>query len=230
MTYLRHINLSEVAWGNDIPSVPLQLIDTVLLAVERVCVRHGIGLHGSKEEVEQIEYALSTALHLLDQHLTAAREANEVFETAYQEGRIYAAICEFIFLADSNREEDEAALEALLIYQLDRLIGSHKTQDSESSLHLVADIFEIQKLIGGIEQENGFHPPSGKERSRQARKLAEFRHKVTNKLKADACLEWAENGEKYSGMAAFARHRHKAYSVTERTMYGWVREFRNANT
>ncbi|MDH0122281.1 hypothetical protein N7325_20945 [Stutzerimonas stutzeri] len=59
-----------------------------------------------------------------------------------------------------------------------------------------------------------------------ARRAASAAHKATNALKEKALSEWDETGHTYSGMAAFARHRNKAYEVTERTLYGWVREHR----
>ncbi|HCA00440.1 MAG TPA: hypothetical protein DEO97_18835 [Pseudomonas sp.] len=62
------------------------------------------------------------------------------------------------------------------------------------------------------------------------RRSASAAHKATNELKGRALSEWDQSGHTYSGMAAFARHRHKAYEVTERTLYGWVREHRKAKT
>ncbi|UPQ84771.1 hypothetical protein M0M42_10490 [Pseudomonas knackmussii] len=62
------------------------------------------------------------------------------------------------------------------------------------------------------------------------RRSASAAHKATNALKGKALSEWDQSGHTYSGMAAFARHRHKAYEVTERTLYGWVREHRRAKS
>lgn len=56
-----------------------------------------------------------------------------------------------------------------------------------------------------------------------ARKAAIARHKEHHDGKASALAEWDANGDSYSSLAAFARHRHKAYEVTERTLYEWVR-------
>ena len=57
---------------------------------------------------------------------------------------------------------------------------------------------------------------------------ASARHKDTNAQKAEALSEWDCIGHTFSGMAAFARHKHKNYQVTERTLYGWVRDHRKA--
>ncbi|WP_032831593.1 hypothetical protein [Pseudomonas sp. GM78] len=66
--------------------------------------------------------------------------------------------------------------------------------------------------------------------SARGRRSASARHKPTNQLKAAAVAEWDARGTNYSGMAAFARHHHKEYEVTERTLYDWVREHRNAKS
>lgn len=64
--------------------------------------------------------------------------------------------------------------------------------------------------------------------SANSRRSANERHKGTNALKEKALTEWDHEGSKYSGMAAFARHRHKTYEVTERTLYSWVQKHRKA--
>ncbi|MCQ2031958.1 hypothetical protein [Stutzerimonas zhaodongensis] len=62
-----------------------------------------------------------------------------------------------------------------------------------------------------------------------ARRAASARHKDTNEQRLAALAEWDVSGENYSGMAAFARHRHKAFGVTENTLYRWVRDHRKSN-
>lgn len=66
------------------------------------------------------------------------------------------------------------------------------------------------------------------ERSAAARKAAIASHKEMRENKSAALSEWDARGTAFSGMAAFARHRHKAYDVTERTLYRWVSEHRKA--
>jgi len=63
-----------------------------------------------------------------------------------------------------------------------------------------------------------------------ARRAASARHKDTNQQRLAALAEWDASGPKYSGMAAFARHRHKAFGVTESTLYRWVRDHRKATS
>ncbi|WP_314020187.1 hypothetical protein [Stutzerimonas degradans] len=63
-----------------------------------------------------------------------------------------------------------------------------------------------------------------------ARRAASARHKDTNQQRLAALAEWDVSGENYSGMAAFARHRHKAFGVTENTLYRWVRDHRKATS
>lgn len=62
--------------------------------------------------------------------------------------------------------------------------------------------------------------------SSSGRLAAQARHKDTNEKRVKALAEWEEEGPKYSGMAAFARLRHKAYEVAERTLYKWISDSR----
>ncbi|WP_425328000.1 hypothetical protein [Pseudomonas nitroreducens] len=63
-----------------------------------------------------------------------------------------------------------------------------------------------------------------------ARKAAHISHKGHREGRSAAQADWDENGAAYSSMAAFARHRHKEYGVTDRTLYGWIRDHRKART
>lgn len=57
---------------------------------------------------------------------------------------------------------------------------------------------------------------------------AKARHAETNQQKTIALAEWDANGANFSSMTAFARIRHKAFGVTERTLYNWVKDHRKA--
>lgn len=59
--------------------------------------------------------------------------------------------------------------------------------------------------------------------------VAKARHAETNRQKTIALTEWDANGANISSMAAFARSRHKDFGVTERTLYGWIRDHRKAS-
>ncbi|HCG40977.1 MAG TPA: hypothetical protein DEW09_18290 [Pseudomonas sp.] len=63
-----------------------------------------------------------------------------------------------------------------------------------------------------------------------ARKAALSLHEATRAKKAEAVAEWKASGSKYSSMAAFARLRHRAYGVTDRTLGEWIREYRKSNS
>lgn len=67
-----------------------------------------------------------------------------------------------------------------------------------------------------------------KRMSLAARKAAHASHKGHREGRSAAQADWDENGATYSSMAAFARHRHKEYGVTDRTLYGWIRDHRKA--
>lgn len=225
--YLRHIKLSKAIWGNAsaVPGIPSHVEEMILLAVEHVCGRNGIGMHGKEIETTAIEVALDDALRPIGQYLKWAREDDESSEQAYQQGRIYSAISGVLFSGQSNLE-DEATIEALLLYQLDRLVGAYKAQDIERSIHLFSDICEIKTLLAEINMENELMAHADFERSKAARARARLRHKDTEEQRPAALAEWDAHGSSYSSMAAFARHRHKAYEVTERTLYGWIRDHR----
>lgn len=63
--------------------------------------------------------------------------------------------------------------------------------------------------------------------SAQGRKSAKARHSPNNQRKAAALKAWDAYGANVSSMAAFARARHREFEVTERTLYGWIRDHRN---
>ena len=67
-------------------------------------------------------------------------------------------------------------------------------------------------------------------RSSNGRKSAEARHKEGNTQKKAALHEWDTSGHTYSSIAAFARLKHKAYGVTERTLNGWVADHRKGRS
>ncbi len=68
-----------------------------------------------------------------------------------------------------------SALEALLVYQLDKLVGAFKHKEHERALFLTADIFEIQKHLGERERR--------REISIQATERAGIRHREMNSQK-----------------------------------------------
>lgn len=51
---------------------------------------------------------------------------------------------------------------------------------------------------------------------------ANARHKETSQSRSAALLCWDTKGSKFSSRTAFARHKHREYGVTERTLYGWI--------
>lgn len=90
------------------------------------------------------------------------------------------------------------------------------------------EAYLLEKLEGRL--ESNFDERLKRERSTAARKAADALHKPTNEQKAAALAEWEKNGNSYSSMSAFARRRHEAYEVTERTLYGWIRDSRKNKT
>lgn len=229
--YLSHINLATATWTGDseMLGIPSYLQEMVLLAIEDICGRNGLGMHGAELEVLAFEAALDTALRPVGQYLSWAREEDyEAAESAYQQGRIWGAISGSMFPGNANLE-DEATLEALLLYQLDRLLDAHQKQDIERALHLFVDICGIQTLIAEIKIEKDIATHNDFKKIEAARSRGKLRHKDTTEQKGPALAEWDANGQKYSSAASFARHRHKTYGITERTLYGWVRDHRKTN-
>jgi hypothetical protein len=198
-------------------TVPDALEDAVLTAVERVATRNEIELNGSEESVNAIEFAVEEALAPVEQYLTWAEEAHHYARVAHKEGRIYAAISGELFVDPSHEQDDEAVIEALLVYQLDSLIGAHELKNHEKTLHLAADIFELQRLIGEREKRQ--------EIRNQATARAKIRHKDMNEKKAAVLEEWIENGHEYESRADFSRIIGALKGIKYRTLYEWIAEY-----
>lgn len=229
--YLQHINLSDAVWGKESAAlgVPNHLLEKILLAVEAICGRNGLGMHGRENEVAEIEAAIDLALKPIGNYLKLALENDEDSELEYNQGRLFAVVRWGMFSGPSNLE-DEASIEALLLYQLDRLVGAYKEQDVDKCVHLGADICDLQTLLAEIRLEREILAMADFEKSKVARNRAKLRHSGTEKERLAALAEWEAHGSNVSSMAAFARSRHKDFGVTERTLYGWVRDHRKANT
>ena len=229
--YLQHINLSDAVWGKEsaVLGVPDHLLEMILLAVEAICGRNCLGMHGWQNEVVAIEKAIDLALTPIVNYLKLAREADEDSDLAYKQGRIFAAARWGMFGGPSNLE-DEASIEALLLYQLDRLVGAYKAQDVEKCVSLGADICDLQTLLAEIRLEREILAMADFEKSKDARNRAKLRHSGTEKERLAALAEWDAHGGNVSSMAAFARSRHKDFGVTERTLYGWIRDHRKENS
>lgn len=212
-----HIRLSEVVWPGGMDSVPTALEDSVLTAVERVAARHGIALDGSEESVAAIEFAIEEALLPIVDYLDWAEEAHKYARDARKEDRIYAAVSGELFIGPEYEQGDDSALEALLVYQLDRLIGAFKHKEHERALFLTADIFEIQKHLGEREKR--------REISIQATERAGIRHKEMNSRKTALIQEWVETRHEYDSRADFARIIGTLRGIKYRTLYEWIADY-----
>jgi hypothetical protein len=211
---IRYIRLDEVVWPGGMYSVPDALEDAVLTAVERVAIRNGIELDGTEESVTSIEFAIEEALTPVGECLPLAENVHLFAMKARKEGRFYAAISGFLFSAADYEQDDEAALEALLVYQLDQLIGAYKYKEYEKALHISADIFEIQRLLGARAKHQ--------EISASATARANIRHQEMKSKKSELLQEWDASGGEYESRADFARIISKLRGVKYRTLYEWI--------
>lgn len=133
----------------------------------------------------------------------------------------------FVYREISGRTcTDRPALDALLIYQLDRLCGAWQAGQVDEVLALIPDMLAIQRDIGDREGRSFSGEMLEIAGSHEARQRAALRHKPTNQQKTAALAAWDAHGANVSSMAAFARARHKEFGVTERTLGTWIREHR----
>lgn len=197
--------------------MPEAMEDAVLTAVERVAARHGIDLDGSDESVAAIEFAIEEDLAPVAEYLPWAEKDQHYARKARKEGRIYAAISGELFVHADYEQEDEAAVEALLVYQLDQLIGANKFKEHGKLLHLSADIFEIQRLLGERAKRQ--------EISNQAAARANIRHRDMNNRKAALIQEWIDSSHEYESRADFARIIGTLRGIKYRTLYEWIAEY-----
>lgn len=216
LKYIEHINLAEVVWPGGMNSVPEPLEEAVLSAVERVAGRNGITLDGTDEAVQAIEFAIEVALDQVGLYLEWAFEDHQYARTAYKEGRIYAAISGYIFDYKPNESDDEPALEALLVYQLDQLVGISHKNNIQQMLRVSADIFEIQNLLGERGKQRDF--------SNKAAGSARIRHEKTTLMKEQAIAEWLATGGEYESRSDFARIVGTLRGIKYRTLYDWITE------
>lgn len=228
-TSLQHIDLADASWGPDAKalSIPSQLEETVLLAIEQICGRNGIGMRGTEADIQELGAALDAALHLVGLKLQSAlNEADtaEWAEAAYQQGRIYAAIAESLICGPGTTwyPEDDIALEALLVYQLDTLIGLHKAEDFDQALHIFTDICDIQKEIAENKLRSEMISHIHWQKSREAKDRAKRRHQEMNAQKAVVLAEWDTTGSEYESRADFARIVGDLRGLKHRTLYEWI--------
>lgn len=222
---LKYIDLAEATWesGSPISSIPSPLEEMVLLAVERICGRNNIGMHGAAGEVAEIEAAVTRTLRSVGKILEWAKEEDGFNEEAFLQGRIYEVILNCIFPGYLGQPEDDEILEGLMLFQLDRLVGAYRKENLEAVMHIYTDICAMKELTARVDLSYLNAQSINRIKSDEARDRAKLRHQHTNELRAKAVEEWDTRGGEFSSMSAFARHRHKAYDVTERSLYNWIR-------
>jgi hypothetical protein len=118
--------------------------------------------------------------------------------------------------------EDYFLLQSLLVCQYDALCWLHSRQDFDGGLFVLERIVLATEMLSTCGK--------GDPRPSHYQKAAEARHQETRQQRALALVAWDEYGTKVSSMAAFARARHKDFGVTERTLYGWIRDHRKAHS
>lgn len=124
-------------------------------------------------------------------------------------------------IAEAEAPDFESLLlAAAVLYVDDYIIAKQLARGADIAFELVATNIASAKLYREtIDAAKTAVSANG-------RRSANERHRSTNALKEKALAEWDREGSRYSGMAAFARHRHKIYEVTERTLYSWVQTHR----
>ncbi|AZC51808.1 hypothetical protein C4K35_4233 [Pseudomonas chlororaphis subsp. piscium] len=228
---IENIDLGEVFnycqavndWALDLPrlqSIPSQLEEIVLLAFEKVLNRS----KGAVGDLDSFEVALRYAEKSICQYVLNARESSDDgCDKALDEGRIYSAVLGVMFGGETNLE-DEATLEFLLVFQLDRLVGLYRSLDFDKALYVFADVIEIKMMLLELELYNNYSANTEWEKSREARERAKKRHKATSEKKVAILAEWDATGHEYKGRADFARIVSSIRGVKYRTLYDWIAE------
>lgn len=208
------IRFDEVIWPGGMEYVPEPLEEAVLDAVQRVANRFGITLDGSEKNSAAIQEAVEDSLIQMQMYLDWAEEAHRFARVARKEERFYAAVSGELFIDPDYEQDDEITLEGLAVYQLDRLIAATRAKNIAQILHISADLFEIQKLLGKREKLQEF--------SNLAAERAKKRHQHMNARKAELIDDWIKNGAEYESRADFVRIMSDLKGIKYRTLYDWI--------
>lgn len=177
-----------------------------------------------------IDYCLDQVWEYLRLALMRQCElSREDHRRACSELRIYGAVSEFFSQIFNPEPRDYWVLTALLVYQYDMLFGLIRDGLLDDALYVLDDIAEIRCELAQRDVKDWSENWQEMRKTQEAKARAEIRHKESNQQKGAALAEWEEHGANVSSMAAFARARHKEFGVTERTLYGWIRDHRKAN-
>lgn len=114
------------------------------------------------------------------------------------------------------------ALDALLIYHLDKLCGAQRTGQVDEVLALIPDMLAIQHDIGEREGRAFSHDMLELSTKHEARQRAELRHKPTNQRKVTLLAEWDATASEYESRADFARIVSQREGMKYRTLYDWI--------
>lgn len=211
---IHFIRFNEVVWPGGMEYIPSPLEEAVLEAVERVANRFSIHLDGSDENSYAIQEAVENGLSPMQLCLDWAEERHRYARIARKEGRLYAAVSGELFSKPEYEDEDELILESLAVYQLDQLIGATRARDITSILHISADLFEIQKLLGRREKV--------REAKDIAASRAKKRHQEMNEKRKQIVEDWSLNYGEYESRADYARIMSDITSIKYRTIYEWI--------
>nr|WP_286948733.1 hypothetical protein [Pseudomonas sp. UBA6718] len=116
-------------------------------------------------------------------------------------------------------------MHSLLICQYDCACWLYKRKNYDRAMSVLGDYFGAVGVASALT-----YCDMKSRRTDQHRTAAAARHQETNQQRDAAVVEWEAHGAKVSSMAAFARSRHKDFGVTERTLYGWIRDHRKAKS
>lgn len=114
------------------------------------------------------------------------------------------------------------ALDALLIYQLDKLCLAQQASQINAVLALVPDTLAIQRDIGEREGRSFSHDMLDISIKHEARQRAAQRHAPSNQRKATLLAEWDATSSEYESRADFARIISQREGVIYRTLYDWI--------
>lgn len=235
--YLRHIDLLQVfeqldgfIWReNDIAlaNIPIELSPTPAMYFEDMAETYSEEPYGSPwREMAPIDLAAEIGDVIeADLERLAQAASTKLAGRRASPSKVTDNLSELLTWAMAVDADDYWCLCSLLIYQYDTLCWLHKNGHINKAFEVFEGIATTRGAIAFILDKE----VQTQRKSREASSRAAKRHEETNQRKTEAIEHWERSGKTYSGMAAFARLHCKEFGVTERTLYGWIREHRKAS-
>lgn len=209
----KHIQLHEalaLIRGDEIESnFPRQLISLIHEALQPYVNQPNDDATGDPALTERLSEAMLIAEKI---STPDAADDDPNIAVAHQKGRLLHIACK---LSEALDTED---LNALFIFQVDRLVGQSITGDLDAALYTFADMMEISWLRESIFVEDY----SSTNVKIAARRSARIRHAPLTEIKNSVLRQWDETKHEYESQADFCRIVSALFKLKYRTTYDWI--------